>query len=56
MIHLFHQGHLGTDVQAFRDMFAASGARLMAGIATEKEGTVPAVPRVRLVPLETDRN
>jgi len=52
MIHLFHQGHLGEDVEAFRKMFAASGARLMAGIATDKGEAVQTTtePRVRLVP------
>jgi AcrR family transcriptional regulator len=54
MIHLFHQGHLGDDVETFRKMFAASGARLMAGIATDKGEAVQTTtePRVRLVPLE----
>jgi AcrR family transcriptional regulator len=52
MIHLFHKGLLGDDVDAFRKMFAASGARLMAGIATDKGGAVKTTtePRVRLVP------
>jgi AcrR family transcriptional regulator len=51
MIHLFHQGLLGKDVGAFRKMFTESGARLMAGIATEKGAATPAAgePRVRLM-------
>ena len=37
MVQLFHQGRLGTeDPQEFRALFAASGARLMAGVATEE--------------------
>ena len=36
MVQLFHQGRLGTrDPEAFRALFAASGARLMTGIASE---------------------
>ena len=35
MVQLFFQGRLGTDdPEAFRTLFAASGARLMAGVAT----------------------
>jgi hypothetical protein len=33
LVQLFHQGHLGKDVQAFRKMFRESGVRLMAGLA-----------------------
>jgi AcrR family transcriptional regulator len=37
MVQLFLQGRLGTDdPEAFRAVFAASGARLMAGVATEQ--------------------
>ena len=55
MIHLFHQGLLGKDVEAFREMFAASGARLMAGIATDKRPAPPAAESpLRLLPLETE--
>jgi AcrR family transcriptional regulator len=54
MIHLFHQGHLGADVQAFRDMFAASGARLMAGIATDKRAAETTEPMLRLLSLENE--
>ena len=37
MVHLYHQGRLGTsDPDAFRALFAASGARLMAGVATKE--------------------
>jgi AcrR family transcriptional regulator len=37
MVQLFHQGRLGTkDPQVFRALFAASGARLMAGVASEE--------------------
>jgi AcrR family transcriptional regulator len=52
MIHLFHQGHLGDDVDAFRKMFAASAARLMAGISTDKGAAAQTTtePRARLVP------
>ncbi|HUF75115.1 MAG TPA: TetR/AcrR family transcriptional regulator [Longimicrobiales bacterium] len=36
MVQLFHQGRLGTeDPHEFRALFAASGARLMAGVATD---------------------
>jgi AcrR family transcriptional regulator len=54
MIHLFHQGHLGDDAESFRKMFAASGARVMAGIATDKDVAVQTTtgPRVRVVPFE----
>jgi AcrR family transcriptional regulator len=54
MIHLFHQGLLGKDVEAFRKMFIESGARLMAGIATEKGAPMPTAgePRVRLLTSE----
>ncbi len=35
MLHLFYQGRLGTrDPEAFRAIFAASGLRLMMGVAT----------------------
>jgi AcrR family transcriptional regulator len=52
LIHLFHQGILGDDVQAFRKLFAASDARLMAGLATEKKAAVTTTtePVVRLLP------
>ena len=37
MVQLFHQGRLGTDDPGeFRTLFAASGARLMAGVASEQ--------------------
>jgi len=35
MVQLFHQGHLGSDEKAFRALMEESGARLMAGLATE---------------------
>jgi AcrR family transcriptional regulator len=53
LVQLFHQGHLGRDVQAFRKMFAASGVRLMQGLAAEKQAAaVPTTtePVARLVP------
>ncbi|MDX1646369.1 MAG: TetR/AcrR family transcriptional regulator [Longimicrobiales bacterium] len=34
MVQLYHQGHLDADPEAFRALFKASGARLMAGVAT----------------------
>ena len=40
MVQLFQQGRLGTtDPTEFRGMFAASGARLMAGVASEHFAT-----------------
>jgi AcrR family transcriptional regulator len=56
MIHLFHQGLLGKDVDAFRTLFRASGARLMAGVATrEGVATLPtAEPRLRLHDVATE--
>jgi len=39
MVQLFLQGRLGTDdPDAFRALFAASGTRLMAGVATDDFG------------------
>jgi AcrR family transcriptional regulator len=34
LVQLFHQGHLGKDVEAFRKMFRESGVRLMVGLAS----------------------
>ena len=52
LIHLFHHGILGNDVAAFRKLFIASGTRLMAGVATNKDVVAPAIPEplVRLLP------
>jgi len=52
LIHLFHQGILGDDVEAFKKLFIASEARLMAGLATEKQVAppTPTEPLVRLLP------
>jgi len=52
LIDLFHHGLLGKDVEAFRKLFIASGARLMAGVATNRNMVPPVIaePRVRLLP------
>lgn len=34
MVQLYHQRHLPVDADTFRELFKASGARLMAGVAT----------------------
>jgi AcrR family transcriptional regulator len=44
LIDLFHHGLLGKDVEAFRKLFIASGARLMAGVATDRNAMAPATP------------
>jgi len=36
LAQLYHQGHFRMSPEAFRNLFTASGARLMAGVATEK--------------------
>jgi AcrR family transcriptional regulator len=41
LVQLFHQGHLGKDVQAFRKLFRESGVRLMTGLATEEFAAAP---------------
>lgn len=54
LVQLYHQGHLGKDVEAFRKMFRESWTRLMAGLA-RKEYTAqsngaprePSVPRLQ---------
>ena len=52
MIHLFHQGQLGDDVEAFRKLFVDSGGRLLVGLGTEKLAAAAAAtttePPVRL--------
>jgi AcrR family transcriptional regulator len=36
MVQLYHQGHLGDDPAAFRELLKGSGARLMTGLASEE--------------------
>lgn len=36
LVHLFHQGRLGSDEQAFRALVKDSGVRVMAGLATDE--------------------
>ncbi|MND08664.1 hypothetical protein D3C83_314430 [compost metagenome] len=57
MIHLFHKGMLGNDVEAFRELFVASGKRLMAGLAAEQEAEAPTHERTaRASPLAQELN
>jgi len=41
LVQLFHQGHLGNDVPAFRKMCKESGMRLMAGLARKDFTALP---------------
>ena len=36
LVQLYHQGHFSLSPEEFRSLFEASGARLMAGVATEE--------------------
>ncbi|MBM4184547.1 MAG: TetR/AcrR family transcriptional regulator [Gemmatimonadetes bacterium] len=56
LVQLFHQGHLGKDVQAFRRMFQESGIRLMGGLGNEDfEAQNRGAPREPAARLQTTR-
>jgi AcrR family transcriptional regulator len=54
LVQLFHQGHLGKDVQAFRKLCKESGVRLMAGLARKDyEASPNGAPKEPVTRLQT---